>query len=148
MFAFPRRLMYLSPSSFNLFTMTCAITVASDNKYIILKFQGDVTRQSTGKYILEAHELGRKLCINEYLVDMTESRNVDPVIENYEYVHIDMEQAAIPKTARVALLVAPDDHSHDFIVTVFRNAGHNLKLFTDRSQAIRHLLKDSSAASV
>lgn len=121
--------------------MTCTISVASDNKYILLKFHGDVTRQSAGKYILEAHELGRKLCINEYLVDMTESRNVDPVIENYEYVHVDMEQPAILKTARVALLVSPEDHSHDFIVTVFRNAGHNIKLFTDRSEAIHHITK-------
>jgi hypothetical protein len=41
----------------------------------------------------------------------------------------------IDKYARIATLVNPDDHSHDFIETVARNAGLNVKIFTDPDQA-------------
>lgn len=41
----------------------------------------------------------------------------------------------------VALLVDPDDHSHDFIEIVARNSGHDFTLFRDHEQVINHLLE-------
>jgi len=38
-------------------------------------------------------------------------------------------------SARVALLVAPEDHSHDFVELVVRNAGYNVRLFRNEGQA-------------
>lgn len=42
----------------------------------------------------------------------------------------------------VALLVSPDDHSHDFIETVARNAGLNVTIFTDLQAAKAYLTGD------
>jgi hypothetical protein len=39
----------------------------------------------------------------------------------------------------VAVVVAQGDHSHDFIETVARNSGLNVKLFTDRVEAMAFL---------
>jgi hypothetical protein len=39
----------------------------------------------------------------------------------------------------VALLVDPEDHSHDFVETVGRNAGLNVTLFRDRDAAKQYL---------
>jgi len=39
----------------------------------------------------------------------------------------------------VAVLVSPNDHSHDFMETVSHNAGLNVAFFADLEQAERHL---------
>ena len=43
--------------------------------------------------------------------------------------------------ARVALLVSPGDHSHDFVETAARNAYLDVTLFRDKDAAVRHLLQ-------
>lgn len=87
-----------------------------------------------------AHAQGRELGINRYFVDMTEARNAERVVGNYEFAHEDMRRdQSIEKDVRVAILVSPEDHSHDFVETALRNAGHNVTLFRDRELALRHL---------
>jgi hypothetical protein len=67
--------------------------------------------------------VGRKMGINKYLVDVTKARNTDTVLGNYEFAYTDMKKTeGIDKYARVAVLVSPEDHSHDFVEIVARNA--------------------------
>lgn len=119
------------------------ITPSSDGKYIILKVKGDYHRQLAMQNNIELNKLGKKLGTNRFLMDLTESKNVESSSEKYAFAYEDMMNAPeIDRTARVALLVSPDDHSHDFIVTVTRNAGLDVTLFTDHELAVQHLLKD------
>lgn len=123
--------------------MKYSISPSEDGKYILLKVNGEMTRAMAMQQNIEAHALGAKLGINRYLTDLTEAANVDSVVNNYEFVNVDMQtEPRINRYARVAVLVSPDDHSHDFIETVAKNAGLNVKLFTDRLEAIDHLTKD------
>jgi len=122
--------------------MNYTITPSKDGKYIILKIQGEINRQSAMKQNLEAHTLGEKLGMNRYLVDVTESRNTDSVMESYDFAYEDMKNTeGIDLYARVALLVSPGDHSHDFIETVTTNSGLNVKIFTDFDLAMQFLEK-------
>lgn len=122
--------------------MTYDIYPCPDKTYIILNVKGDINRKLAMQQNLEAHKLGKELCVNKYLVDMRESRNVDTVISNYQFAYNDMESTpGIDKLARVAVVVAEGDHSHDFIETVAHNSGLNVKLFTDMEKAIDHLNK-------
>lgn len=123
--------------------MSYTITPSDDGKYIFLKITANIDRQLAMQYILESHKMGQELGIDRYLMDATESRNVESSIQNYEFAYKDMHNTpAIDKSARVAALVSPGDHSHDFIETVTKNSGLDLTLFTDREEAIRHLLQD------
>lgn len=120
-----------------------SIAPSSDRKYIILKVVGDYTRQRAMTNNIQAHALGRELGIKRYLVDMTESRNVESVLANYEFAKKEIWNASeIDKTALVAILVSPGDHSHDFVETVGRNAGLRVTIFRDRVRAEQHLLAD------
>ncbi len=120
--------------------MEYTITPAKDGKYIILKVRGDITRQSAMRMNLEAHSLGKQLGIRRYLVDATEARNVEFNTENYQFAYMDMRtMEGIDKHARVATLVSPDDHSHDFMETVAKNAGLDVSLFTSAEEAIHFL---------
>jgi len=122
--------------------MKYTIKPSADGLYIVLKVKGEITREQAMKQNVEAHALGRKLGINRYLVDATQCRNVETVSNNYGFAYQDMAEADdIDRTARVATLVSPDDHSHDFIETVAKNSGLNMTLFRNRKQAVEHLTK-------
>ena len=121
--------------------MSYTISPSEDGKYIVLKYFGDVSRKLSIERVIEAHALGEKLGINSYLVDLTEARNIDSIPDLYEYAYKNTKSVSgLNLNARVAMLVDPDDHSHDFVETVLRNAGHNVVLFRDRESAIKHLL--------
>lgn len=51
-------------------------------------------------------------------------------------------EPVIIATARVAAVVSPEDHSHDFFETSARNNGMDFTLFRNREHAIRHLLRN------
>jgi hypothetical protein len=120
--------------------MEYTITLSADGTFINLKVKGDITRRTAIEMDREAHALGRELKINKYLVDVTESRNTDSVSSNYEFAYTDLAKAkGMDESAIVALLVSPGDHSHDFVETVCRNAGRNVKIFTIPDEAERYL---------
>jgi hypothetical protein len=119
--------------------MSYTITPSSDGTYIFMKVVGDINRVSAMTQNIEAHALGKKLGINKYLVDLTESRNTDSIIGNYEFMYKDMTTPSIDPSARIAALVAPGDNSHDFAVTVAANAGFSMALFTDLTNALNYL---------
>ena len=123
--------------------MSYTITLSTNKKYINLKVIGDITRDSAMKQNIEAHAYGRGLGINKFLVDLTESRNVDSVTNNYQFAYEDMHSPDFDRHAKVAFLVSAGDHSHDFVETLAFNAGLDIKIFTDRSLAEIHLLLDS-----
>lgn len=123
--------------------MSYTLSLSDDGKYILLKVIGDITRNSAMQHNLEAHKMGEELGVNTYLVDLTEARNVESVISNYEFAYTDMTQTPdIDRYARVVVLVDPHDHSHDFIETVARNTGLDVTLYRDRDQAVQHLLEN------
>ncbi len=123
--------------------MSSTNTVSSDGKYIIQKIVGEINAELAMQYNHESHALGRQLGIRRYLVDLTECHNTDSVLGNYGFAYKDMPtDERMDRLARVALLAAAEDHSHDFVVVVTRNAGLNVSLFRDRDEAIRHLLAE------
>jgi len=123
--------------------MYYTISPSEDEKYIILKVQGEINRKDAMVQNLEAHALGKEKGINRYLVDVTEAKNTDSITNNYEFAYTDIKKTeSIDKTAHVAILVSPEDHSHDFIETVARNSGLNVTIFNDPELARQHLLKE------
>lgn len=121
--------------------MTYSITASDDKKYIIVKVIGNISRLLAIQYNLEAHALGKELGIDHFLLDFTECKNTDTVLRNYKYVYDDMKNPGINQAARTAMLVSPTDHTHDFIESLFKDAGADFTLFHDRELALYHLLK-------
>jgi len=123
--------------------MGFTIRLSTDGTFIVLKVTGSVTRKSAMVQNLEAHALGERLSIGRYLVDLTEARNTESEIEGYDFAYQDMQTTDhIDRQARVAMVVAPGDTSHDFIETVARNAGLDVTIFHDMPTARQHLAGD------
>ncbi|MFH1196810.1 MAG: hypothetical protein V1720_13995 [bacterium] len=119
--------------------MSYILTLSNDSVYLILRVRGDLTAKLALKYNLIAHNLGQEIGINRYLIDLTESRNVDSIINNYYFAYNDMNNPGIDKTAFTAFLVNADDKSHDIVETFAKNAGLNVSLFTNWNDAERFL---------
>jgi len=110
---------------------------------------GEFTAREILAIAVEAHELAERLGIRCQLVDCTKARNVDSASQNYDFAYLDFPSSvALDKRLRVAILVDPDDHSHDFSDIVMRNAGLNVALFRDRGKAIAHLCPSDPDKSV
>lgn len=123
--------------------MSVEMHVSDDGQYIIMKVTGDINREIALEQNLQAHALGAKLGISRYLVDLVEARNTDRVVDQHDFAYKDMgETEGIDRRAIVALLVAEEDHSHDFIQIVARNSGLNVTIFHDRKAAISFLLDE------
>ena len=125
--------------------MDYTITPSTDGMFIVLKVKGNITRRTAMQMNLEAHALGKQLQVRRYLVDVTEAKNTETPLENYKFAYSDMQTMdGIDKYARVATLVSPNDHSHDFMETVATNSGLIVRIFTDPDQAKRFLMGDYS----
>jgi hypothetical protein len=122
--------------------MSYEITVDENQQYIILTTHGDLTNQKAMEQNLEAHALGKQLGINRFLVDSTDSRYIGTPVSHYQFAYEELKtEPKIDAAARVAAVVSPEDHSHDFFETVARNNGMDFTLFRNRENAIRHLLR-------
>ena len=120
--------------------MTYRITAAKDDDYILIEVQGEIDRETGMQWTLEAHVLGKQLGIRNYLVDVTDAVNKDSALEQYRFANTGLtENDLFDRFARIAVLTAPKDHSHDFIETVCRNVGLNMRLFRTRQEAMTFL---------
>lgn len=122
--------------------MDYTITPSEDGQYIIIKVIADITPTIAMRYTTESHKMGREMGIHKYLVDATEAKNISKAFENYRFAyHSSDDIPDFDPLACVAALISPDDSSHDFIETVTKNAGLDVTFFTDREEAVNHLLR-------
>ncbi len=119
--------------------MDYSIEVVRGQHFIRVTAKGDLTRENALKMNEEAHQVGKDNGINQYLVDVREARNVESVTNNYKIAYKDMQKEMFDRNAKVAFLTHQDDHSHDFVEMVFRNAGFNVRLFREKEKALAFL---------
>jgi hypothetical protein len=123
--------------------MFYTISPSPDGKYIIVRVTVDMTRNLAKEIASQALSVGQELGIKYFLLDLTQSRNRESIFGSYESAYIDMANMRVQmRFTRTAMLVDPQDDSHNFNETVLRNVGLNVTLFRDRHLAVQHLLKD------
>ncbi|MBN1950513.1 MAG: hypothetical protein JW801_04875 [Bacteroidales bacterium] len=116
------------------------ITVSGHKQYVLTKVYGDVTRGLARQFIIESHELAVKNGIDKLIFDLREAVNVESPVGNFDLVNHDItEMPASYRLIKVATLVAPDDHSHDFIETLVINRGHNNRQCRSMQEALDFL---------
>jgi len=86
-----------------------------------------------------ATALAKSRGINRFLFDSRLAPNVQSVTLNYEFAYRELSDFGFPRDSRSALLTAPEDRSHDFMETLFKNAGYAVRLFHDEKQAVAWL---------
>lgn len=119
--------------------MSYEISLAKSEKYIIVRVTANITRKLAVQFSQAAYRFGAESNLDRYLFDVRGVKNVESVFSNYEYVNQDKVQLAFARPVRAAILVTEGDRSHDFTVTVNRNAGFNFRLFIAEEEALAWL---------
>lgn len=116
--------------------MPYAVTVPAGSGHVLVTVEGPYSRELSIEIALASKEVAAAHGLHRFLWDVRRSRNVETVVANYEFVHRDMPPLDLDRAAHVAILVAPDDHSHDFVETVSINAGYSVRIFRDEQEAL------------
>lgn len=120
------------------------LSISERGNYILVLVTEAMTRELGRRCGKDATSLGKKHNLRKYLFDLRQAPNVETVFSNYQFAYDDMDDFGFDRRARSAILTAPADTSHNFIVTAFRNAGYNVRLFTDEGAAISWLEESDS----
>jgi hypothetical protein len=107
--------------------------------YVRVIITGNITREFAGRYSVAAKELAEEHGLKRFLFDLRHARNVESTIQNYQYAYADMPKFELDRLSRAAIIRDPEDHSHDFVELVSRNAGYNVRFFTSEEEAIAWL---------
>ena len=125
--------------------MDYQIAVSENNNYIIIKYLVPMTTNIALISGPELLQIAKENEINRFLFDMRESNNEQSVTDNYIFANEKIQTFEYPRNSIAAFLINPDDHSHDFITTVFQNAGYILSQFTSEDEAVNWLNKNLDA---
>jgi hypothetical protein len=119
--------------------MSYEISLSGNGTYVHVRVTEPMTRDLARRIALEANAHSSVHAVKRFLYDMRGAPNVETVFSNYQYANEDMASLQLERSARCAILVRPDDHSHDFVETAIRNAGYQVRLFTVEAEAIAWL---------
>jgi hypothetical protein len=119
--------------------MSHKIFLSEDGRYIVCEVTGLITAEVLHEFASKLNKFSRATGINRLLHDVRYARNVMKISQNYQYAYEDMEDLALQRDARSAILIDPADKTHDFVETVSQNAGYTVRIFHDEDAAISWL---------
>lgn len=116
--------------------MNFETTIAPSRKYLVCRVFVPITVEVARQIVVETEKLSEESGIKSRLIDVRNIRNISSVSGNYDLVYKDLDELHMARGSRVAVLVSPDDSSHDFALIAVRNAGFNVRKFNDQATAI------------
>lgn len=119
--------------------MDLKVGLSEDQHHVVVRVEGTITRKGAFEFNRAAAKLAREHEIEAYLFDLRRAVNVESAADNYAIAYEDASEIAFSRSARIAVLHAPDDTSHQFIETVALNAGYCMKHFTAEQDALAWL---------
>lgn len=119
--------------------MAYTISIPARKTYIRIQVTDVITVELARHFSQEARQWGIDHNLSRFLFDMRTVPNVETTLTNYLVAYEDMAQLKLSRVARSAILVSPDDQSHYIVETVTRNAGYNVRLFSDETAAVAWL---------
>jgi SpoIIAA-like len=119
--------------------MSYTVAPSENGVYLVCRVNGEITAEIARAFTEELDRQSRALNIKRFLNDVRNASNVLSTFENYNFAYHEMAQMKLQRDVRSAILVRPEDTSHDFVETVTQNAGYNVRVFRDEAAAIAWL---------
>jgi hypothetical protein len=117
------------------------ISLAANGQYGIVKVNAPMTHALATEQLKVIKELTARTGAVNFLIDLRESQFIESVGTHYVFANDTLDRFQMQRANRFALVVAPDDYSHNFLEVASNNAGFNLKIFRDYQQAVDWLMK-------
>jgi hypothetical protein len=119
--------------------MDFEVSVADSRKYLVCRAQGPITSETSHAMAVAMNQLAEESGIDGRLIDVRGQPNLMSVISTYDLAYKEMDSLGINRATKVASLVNAGDTTRDFAHDAIRNAGFNLRIFTDEAAAIAWL---------
>lgn len=119
------------------------IKISENSKYIIVRVDENMTKSLAEHLGIEASNLGKKKHITKFLYDLRNSRNIESINTNYIFAYQEVKKIDLNPGNMVAMLTSVGDNSHNFVETVLRNAGFNVRIFNEEQEALKWLQTES-----
>ena len=117
-------------------------SVADSRKYLVCRVTSPITLDVAHRMAKAMNDLANETGIDGRLIDVRAATNVMSVINNYDLAYKDLDDFKIDRSVKVASLCNPDDSSQEFVHNAIRNAGFNLRVFTEEAPAVAWLEED------
>lgn len=135
----PTRNLYGIALITNGMAMSHEVSISDSGRYLICRVTQPITIETALAFSTALDAASRAHGIKRFLVDVRNAPNLANAVQNYHFANTDMAALGLQRDVRSALLVAPEDHSHDFVATFTQNAGYGVRLFRDEAAAIAWL---------
>jgi hypothetical protein len=119
--------------------MKYKILLSEDGTYVKIRVFEAITGEMEREFAEKAIKEAKQLSIKNFLVDVRGIPNVAATFEQFLFAYKDMDQFALDKSSRIAILADIGDKSHELIETAFQNAGYHCRLFTNKESALKWL---------
>ena len=119
--------------------MKYKISLSEDGTYIRIRVFEAITGDMEREFAEKAIKKAKQHKIYKYLVDVRQAPNVSSISEQYQFGRKDMDRISLDRFSKLAVLAEVEDKSHNFIETVFQNAGYICRLFVNEGSALKWL---------
>lgn len=109
-------------------------------RFVGCRVHDDITIERARQFTKDTVDLGKRHQITRFLYDARGVRNIETVFRNYQFANEDMARLNVDRAGTFAVVTDPDDRSHDFVETAIRNAGYDVRMFSDHDAALCWLL--------
>jgi hypothetical protein len=122
--------------------MSYQIKISGDGKYIRVQATGNITVDVARQWSHEVKRMSDESGIRHFLFDLRNAENTSSLVDIYNFAYRDADRIGLVRDVFSAILVDPKDKSHNFVELTMRNAGYNVKLFTDEESALKWFEED------
>lgn len=119
--------------------MDYELSISESHRYVICRINRPITADFALDFAKAADEFALERGVNKVLYDMRSIRNMESTMRMHDLAYRDVAEMGIRRNVRSAVLIDPEDHSHDFAETVFFNAGYGMRLFRTEEEALNWL---------
>jgi hypothetical protein len=120
-------------------TMSYEFNVAEDQPWIYVRIYDYVTKTLFLDLLKDAIDQAKKHGVSNYLIDSRGMPSMKSTIEDYDIVNYRLKELGFERRSRTAMIVDPEDKTHDFFETCTMNAGYIWRIFTDADLASQWL---------
>jgi hypothetical protein len=120
--------------------MEYELSVSDDRRYINIRLYVPMTAKLSRTIAHDLADLSDETKIERFFFDLRGAVSELEVLSSYTMAYEDLEKIGPSRSHMSVFLTDVEDKSHDFMETLYRNAGFNVKQFKDKDTALAWLL--------
>ncbi len=122
--------------------MNPIISIKKGENFVHSCVRGPITWELLAEQMTKTAEKAKEWDFRRHLVDFREAKKQLGVLDDYDIAHKKAREYGFKPGSKHALIVRYEEiDGFSFVETVFRNAGYNLRIFTEEDEALDWIKK-------